>query len=250
MIDSNWILTIPAAQRAMSVQPRDVAKKLFFVITLLLILNLVGVYLVQILHLNTHTVLKLVHFFDFNEEDNIPTFFSVQLLLLASGLLLIIAKLELSHKMARRWSFLSAVFLFLALDESISIHEQFSNLINNVYHTDTKMSGYLHFSWVLPYALGLTVLTVIYAPFIWQLPPFIRTFFVLSGCVFVTGAMGLEIIEAHYSVLHGTHDLYYALLYTLEETMEMSGVVLFIYALITYIAQKHGEIKLSITNSK
>ena len=250
MVNSTRILTIQTAQRTMSVQPLDAAKKLFCFIALLLILNLVGVYLVHILHVNTHAVQILVHFFDFNEEDNIPTFFSVLLLLLASSLLLIIAKLEPIHKMARRWLFLSAIFLFLSLDESISIHERFSNLTNNVYHIDTSMGGYLHYSWVVPYALGLIILTVIYAPFIWQLPPFIRTFFVLSGCVFVTGAMGLEIIEAHYSVLHGVHNLHYALLYTLEEVMEMSGVVLFIYALLTYIAQKHGEIKLSVTNSE
>ena len=234
----------------MSVQPRDAAKKLFCVIALLLVLNLVGIYLVHILHMNTHTIQILVHFFDFDEENNIPTFFSVLLLLLASSLLLIIAKLEPIHKMARRWLFLSAVFLFLSLDESISIHERFSNVTNNVYHIDTSMSGYLHYSWVVPYALGLIILTVIYAPFIWQLPPFIRTLFVLSGCIFVTGAMGLEIIQGHYSVLHGEHNLYYALLYTLEEVMEMSGVVLFIYALMTYISQKHGEIKLSVTNTK
>lgn len=250
MLVSEKIWTLPSADTALSVQPRAVAKRLFYVIALLLALDLAGVYLVQILHLNTPMVQKFVRHFDLNEENNIPTFFSSLLLLLASGLLLIIARQAPSHKKALRWLLLSAVFLFLALDESIAIHEEFTYTLNKVYATSTNLGGYLRYSWVVPYTLGLMALTAFYAPFIWRLPPFVRALFVLSGCLFVTGAVGLESIEGHYDLLYGMHNLYSSLLCALEEVMEMSGVVLFIYALLTYVAQEHGEIKLSVTDSE
>ncbi|GAA4051024.1 hypothetical protein GCM10022409_42230 [Hymenobacter glaciei] len=250
MLTTYTSTTATSGNATLVVRPQAVAKKIFLVIGLLLVLDLVSVYLVQVLHTDTSVVRKLVRYFDLNEENTIPAFFSSLLLLLASALLLVIARQAASRKKALLWLLLSAVFLFLALDESIAIHEELTYSVNKMYAPSTDTNGFLRYSWVVPYLLALTVLTAFYAPFLWQLPTFVRALFVASGCIFVTGAVGMESIEGHYDLLYGMHNLYSSLLCALEEVMEMSGVALFIFALLTYIAREQGEIRFSVTSSK
>ena len=221
---------------------------MFSVIGLLLVLGLVCVYLTQVLHSDTTAAKKFVRFFDLNEENTVPTFISSLLLLLASALLLIIARQEPSRKNAFHWYLLSAVFLFLALDESIAIHEELTYTLNRLHVAGTGMNGFMRYSWIVPYTLALTVLAFFYIPFLWRLPPFVRMLFVVSGGVFVTGAAGLESLEGHYDLLYGMHNLYSSLLCVLEEVMEMGGVGLFIYALLLYIAWGAGEMRFAVTD--
>ena len=58
--------------------------------------------------------------------------------------------------------------------------------------------------------------------------------FALSGVIFVTGAVGVEMISAHYDRLLGRQNWSYTLCYTLEETFEMLGPALFIRTALRY----------------
>jgi hypothetical protein len=63
--------------------------------------------------------------------------------------------------------------------------------------------------------------------------------FVLSGAIFVTGAIGFEMLGGKVIQEQG-FTVEYAIYYTIEESLEMVGVVIFIFTLIGYIAS-HSE---------
>jgi hypothetical protein len=105
-------------------------------------------------------------------------------------------------------------------------------------------SGLLYFAWVVPYALVLTAFGILYLPFVWALPPQSRVLFVAAGIVFVSGAMGMELLGGRELERYGG-TLLYAMYYTIEEAMEMGGILLFIYALLDYIAT-HAAVQIRI----
>ena len=63
----------------------------------------------------------------------------------------------------------------------------------------------------------------------------------LAGSLYVAGALGVEMLESRYHYLNHTWtDLSYGLLVGVEETLEMSGIALFIYGISSYLARS-GE---------
>ena len=182
-------------------------------------------------------------FFDFNKEANFPTLISTILLLFASTILFFIYKAVLVKKIY--WLFLSALFMFLCLDEAAQIHEKFDKLKSRI---DVLENSSLAHAWVLPY-LALIIFVIIFLKgFLLSLPYKTKNLFILSGAIFVFGAIGLEIIQGQLSILSGGHEtLTLDILYCIEELCEMSGVILFIWALLKYIAPNESCISITIT---
>ena len=56
----------------------------------------------------------------------------------------------------------------------------------------------------------------------------------LSGIVYVAGAAGMELLDVRYKTLHG-ENLTYSMLTLVEETLEMLGIFMFTYTLLTYM---------------
>ncbi|EMR03866.1 hypothetical protein [Cesiribacter andamanensis] len=220
-------------------KPKTVFGILCSVIALLLIMHLIfGVYANY--YLNA-TAYGLVDLFNMDQEHNIPTLFSSLMLLTCSLLLLLIAtaKRKDGNKEHWYWHGMAAVFLFLSVDEITSLHERFNGPIRNALET----SGALHFAWVIPYALLLLALAGLYARFVFKiLPGQTRTLMILSAAIFIGGALGLELLGSYYFSKTGEIDLTFALMATVEEVMEMFGVVLFIYTLMRYLATEHKSL--------
>jgi hypothetical protein len=129
------------------------------------------------------------------------------------------------------WIVLAFIFLFLAIDEASSIHEQLTVVTRETLGT----SGYLFFAWVIPYGIATLLLLVLFAKFLLQLPSPTRTLFTVSGVIYLTGAIGFEMLGGHYVTQPNANEVIYSVIYTLEEVFEMSGVALFIYAILNYI---------------
>jgi hypothetical protein len=56
--------------------------------------------------------------------------------------------------------------------------------------------------------------------------------------------VGFELIGGDYWDTHGGKvTLGYILIATVEEALEMAGVILFIYGLLTYLADKYSEVR-------
>jgi hypothetical protein len=196
---------------------------------------LIGLVLATLTLLSIHVALQVYHyefrrlpwlmrqFFDVDEEDSLPTWFATSLHLLTAALLYLIAR----RKRAERdswtgyWYGLSFVFVALSMDEIAGLHETINSVTS--------------FSWVIPGAIAATIFGLVYIRFLWRLPPRTRWLFILSGCVFLGGALGVERATDWYKDADQLNTLAYNLWNAVEEGMEMSGVVLFIHAVLGYM---------------
>ena len=98
----------------LDISPKGVLKNLLYFIVFLLALNTLGV--ISKFFFNHDSVYGLIPLFDFDTEQNIPTFYSSVALLCASILLMVIARAH--QKMGSGflgWRGLSIIFLFYLL---------------------------------------------------------------------------------------------------------------------------------------
>lgn len=191
-------------------------------------------------------VFGLVPTFDLNVENNVPTFFSAFILVLSAVLLYVIGGQSATVDGAAYWRWLAVLFLYLAIDEDASLHELWMDPLRDNF----DLTGFLHFAWIIPYGLAVLVVGLLYLRFVWSLPKRTRWLFIAAGSIYIGGAMGLEAIGGWYFSRHDEiYDLPYSLIVATEEFMEMSGVILFIYALLDFLGARLGGEPLRITVS-
>jgi hypothetical protein len=172
-------------------------------------------------------------------EANIPAWFSGALLLFAALLLGAIASAERrAGGQAALWTLLAVVFVLLSLDEVAQLHELSIRPLRDHFHA----TGLLYYTWVVPAGLAATAVAVGYSGFLVSLPGRSRWLFLLSGAIYVGGALGVEALSGRQASLHGEHSLGYHLIVTVEELLEMSGVVVFIYALLDYMRRRFSRL--------
>lgn len=220
-------------------KPAPISKSLVVITSLLLVANIIAIYLKLTNYTDPESwrqkqdfLRVFINLFDFDTEGNFPSMFS-SLNLLFCSILLFINGLAHNRKSNNfySWMGLSAIFLFLSVDEMISLHERLTSITKNF----VDASGFLFNAWVIPYGIALVIVAVLYFRFLFRLPRNILILFIISFLIFATGAVGFEMIEgSHYEVYGETPTLYYSVLYTIEETLEMLGIILFIYALLSY----------------
>ena len=193
--------------------------------------------------------LGFVPLMDFDREGNLPTFYSSTVLMLCGILLGLIAVVlfQMNERGWLYWAGLSLLFLFVSVDESISIHEQLIRPLREAF----DLSGIFYFAWVIPYMLILLILAAIYFRFLVRLPQPTRKLFVLAAIIFLSGALGCELIGGYYfELVQEKLTLIYALITTTEELLEMVGVLVFLYAIMAFIKHELNGIQISIASSE
>ena len=209
------------------IEPGRFALSLLTVAIVLVVAHVAGAVSSHVFH--HEQVFGLVDTFDMNVENNVPTFFSTFLLVTSAVLLTVIASQSTADRYAGNWKWLAVIFAFMAIDEDASLHELLIEPVRNL----LAVAGPLFFAWVIPYALAVLVIGLLYLKFVWSLPVRTRGLFIGAGSLYLAGALGFESIGAWYFSRHGEmEDLPYSLLVATEEFLEMSGVILFIYALL------------------
>lgn len=171
-----------------------------------------------------------IRMFDLDMERNIPTLFSSAILLTAAFLFYLLSKAPTEQKKGHRpfWLGLSFVFSFLAFDESSKIHEQLGDFTERF----VEASGYLHYPWVISYSILLVILGIFYARFFWKMESKVFWSFMGAAVIFISGAIGFELLGANESSIHSTDTILYSIYYTIEETLEMFGVIYLIHILL------------------
>src|SRR5688500_1994868 len=103
--------------------PKTLTKILLCLISFLVAANLA--YIISLFVFKIPRALKLGPFFYFNGEGNFPALYSSLAILLSAVLLWKIGGLstEKAKKQSFFWKLLSGIFVFLALDEFLAIHE-------------------------------------------------------------------------------------------------------------------------------
>ncbi len=174
-----------------------------------------------------------VKIFDLDVEKSLPSLFVLMEWVICLSLLGIITYVKRNQKAPYLyWFGMVIVFLFLTLDEFMTIHEILSWSVHRVLNT----SGVLYFAWVIPYTFFILILGLIYLRFLVNLPVKFRNMILLAFLTFTSGAIGVELFEGQYVETYGKDHIYFIGFVTIEEFLEMSGLLIFINALLIYLA--------------
>ncbi len=193
-------------------------------------------------------------------DSSIPTWYSSLALLLCSILLATIAatKKQQGERYALHWGLLSAIFLILSIDEVARIHETLggvsASLATSVGFTP---SGFIYYFWVVPGAVFVLVVLLVYVRFLLHLPKGTLLLFLVAGGVFVVGALGVEMLGSRleYDVIQSrgkfmnapvNTQVMYVVAVAIEELLEMLGIVIFVYALLSYMGLYAKKVALRI----
>ena len=201
---------------------RLVARLSFVAFVLLLIHSTLTVY-----HYRVHALAWVPwrQLFDVDQENNVPTWFSGCLLGVTALSVWIVAdaKRELSDRWWAHWMLLAGGFLLLSLDEIAGLHETVNTIIDT--------------TWAIPGGILALLTGVAFIPFLRSLPTATRNAFIVAGCIYVSGAVGLEIIGDFLN----EDSMTYKLTTVVEEGMEMGGVIMCLAALLQYMGRSQGS---------
>jgi hypothetical protein len=179
----------------------------------------------------------LVRYLNVDREMNLPTWYSASALVLASLLLgLIAADHGVPTQDRVNWAGLAVIFTGLSLDETTALHERTAEPVRQLLHADRFFP-----LWIIPGVLFVLVVGLVCLPFMRRLPRATRRRFLVAGAIFVVGAVVIELFGGIHASLHGKANGWYVALATVEEHLEMLGVVLFIRALLIFITQRTTE---------
>ena len=197
-----------------------------------------GLSLVAFVLLLVHSALTVYHYqveelewvpwrqlFDVDEENNISTWFSGFLLGVTAFWVWVVAdaKRGSADRWWVHWKLLAGGFLLLSLDEIAGLHETVNTVID--------------VTWAIPGGILALLIGLLFVPFLWSLPTGTRNAFIVAGCIYVGGAVGVEIIGDPMD----EDSMTYNLTTVVEEGMEMGSVILFLAALLRYMARPQGN---------
>jgi hypothetical protein len=215
---------------------------------LLVLLSVAGQFFKFVL--GTAFLPRLVSLFYVDMEHNIPTYFSVLLILCAAMLLAVIAiqngRQGIPH--VSKWVILSTGFLFMAFDEAFQVHERLNIPVGTLLGDGSL--GVFYFAWVIPGIALVSVLGLFFLRFLLHLPATTRFRFLMAAIFYIGGAIGIELIGSRHAELHGYENWTYSMIATLEESLEMAGLIVFIWALLNYCADNHKEVRSQIVAYK
>lgn len=179
------------------------------------------------------TIFQDMRHIGLDREMCLGSWYSSALLAAAAGLLFVISRLtkKFGHRDVVYWTVLALTFMGLSLDEETSVHEVFLEPIRNALHA----SGPFYFAWVIPALVMVALFGLAYVGFLRRLPRPYGLWFLVSGAIYVGGALGMEMVGGVAFLAYGAHGLPYILSFVTEESLEMIGAVSFVIALMSYL---------------
>lgn len=222
----------PGDSRAPS--PASTTSVLSAAVLVLLMMSLLGQYLTYVLGAGESKPALLIYgYFNLDQEHWVPTTFSAGLLLYSALLLGNIAGRTSSYGLpfAGHWLVLSLAFVFLSADEKFRIHERVFDFL--MPYLDVNLPVF----WVVPAGVLTLLGGLAYLRFVFHLRAAYRLLLLVSAGMYLGGAIGMEIIGRGYARDHGIDNFPYEMLANVEELLEMLGIVLFIYALQSYLSR-------------
>ncbi len=191
----------------------------------------------------------LIPLLDVGNETGLATFFSsVNLLFAALLSYLIYCSYEKIGRIERRWAWIAGVFVYLALDEACTIHENFSRLSEFVGDQSIIRSrhGWLMFGF--PFAL---IAAALFLPLIWSVSRSTAQMFVLAAALFGVGSLGFELLGSLMMKAGiGVDTLIYDLRRVAEEGLEMSGIGLYNWAAVRELAIRKTVASVTLTHKQ
>lgn len=228
----------------LTVSAKQVVKLLVCIVLCLLFADVVTQY--SRFYLPSTIIAKLAPLFDLNAEATIPAWYQSATLLLCALVLTLISWIKQKARARYRvhWWMLAFIFFYLSMDESAGLHERMTGPIRAL----LGVSGIFYYAWVIPAMLLVCGFAVVYLPFFLHLPARIRWLLLLATTYYIGGAVGMEMLNGYYAATAGTENFTYELMTTVEESGEMAGVIVLMYALLTYLHEDAQEIQIAFND--
>lgn len=239
-------------------RPRKVQRTLFLVLGILVLLHLAVVFCHTVLRIEVAAFTELA---DMDLEANLPTFFNSGLFFIGALLFHLHGRTEAGKKRIG-WHVMTAVFILLGIDEGSQVHEKFMLFTQRLLDADDNPAGlgWFYYAWVIPYGLAAAGLVLVLSRWLFRLDPKLRNGLIISGTVYVLGAVVMEMASGKASLATYSPpsafpwlpcesytdpancwlymDPAYITLYTLEEILEMTGLILAIRFLLEGMERK------------
>jgi hypothetical protein len=237
-----------------TISPKRAAQLLVLVALILAALSILGQLYRDYVRLVNPNLFGLVPLLDVGQDQSIPAWFSAFLLLSCSVLLAIISFVvkNAGGRYVNRWRILAIIFLYLSVDEGASIHEKWGRLTRNVFgFFGSELDGP---AWVIPGVALVLIFALAYLKFFFHLPARLRFLVLVAGVVYVGSTMGLEVFYDFYASLvppvremTTLQQVGRVLIITTEELLEMFGIIVFIYALLSYLRSQVEEVQFRLS---
>lgn len=159
--------------------------------------------------------------FHLDNEISVGTWFNSMLLLGVSVSAFWVSKSTGVETDRRPWAVIAALFFLLSADEVGTMHEQMSRTVRLRF----DLPSYLQYAWVLPAAAFVLLLTLYFARFVFRQQKPVRNGIVAAAAIYLSGALGFEMLGAHFAATEGKETLSYVLACGVEELLEMCGCI-------------------------
>lgn len=156
----------------------------------------------------------IVQMFDLDDENNFPTWFSSFMLMLTATVLY---SLSGTKPDALQYRILALGFMYLSADEVAGFHESMNTAVD--------------VNWAIPGGIAAILVGLYFVPFLLRQPPLHMALMLLSGGLYVGGAVGLELFAEDMD----EESAAYVVAVAIEEGFEMLGVWLFLWTLLTQV---------------
>ena len=178
--------------------------------------------------------------FNMDMESNIPTWFQAIILFFTSFLAAWtgLTYSKENKKIMRFWFIMSAVLLYLSLDEISILHERF-RLPSNVGISFGAINLPPHFVWVIPGIIAVLIVGILIIKPLLIIDKATRNRLFLAGFIYVAGAIGCEIIGASFWAQTGNIRTFsYNLIAGVEELGEISGCLICLWAILILLSER------------
>ena len=177
----------------------------------------------------------LIPLVNMGKTFSIPTIFTVLLYFMAFVFLGLISGVKIVNKdrFSLHWCGLATTALYLVFDKGTALHTYVFKQIRT--WVGSSLPFFPHHRWVFSLAIVLIILVCFYLKFIAALPKETRKYALIAFAIYYTGFLVIERFGDDFAAIYGTNLLGYSILLTLGRTLQMSGVVAAIFALLDYL---------------
>jgi hypothetical protein len=210
------------------------------------VVSLIGQVVAEFVIVENEYVDTIAHWLDVNAEASIPTWYAAVALFAVSVMLGVIAAAarRQGRPFSLQWALLAIGFGLLSLEGIIGVHSQVTKVLR-------RLADATDGPWLLIGLGGIGIVALIVAAALFgrwfvALPRRWRTWFAIGGLVYLAGVLGSDAIGDYIASTFGDTSLMYILVLTIEEALEMTGVLIFIVLLLQYIARFVGPVTVKV----
>jgi hypothetical protein len=210
-----------------SITPKNIFLFTLSIISFLLMANIYGIYLL-FQDPDSQQTQRVIELFDFNQSSSVPSLFIISMLFLSTCLLIYIGRK--AGEKGIYWYGLAFIFGLLTASKAFHIQKI---IFWKIYNFKSTLKVSLFVIGILLF-LSIILFFIIFIPFFSKLPKPTLKLIVFSLFIFVIGAVVFDKFGTLYTKVNG-NDLGYYVLYTIEESLEMIGISLFVFGWLKYL---------------